>query len=242
MSNFIGGLSVSGLGGAGFGGVTQSTAGKSWIRTALDHLFDGSFQGRTELLNLLQYGLTCALIVPLALALLDAATPEVNFHTSTPVMLLEVFVYVSLLLVLFLATHRLATLLPALSGVQFEKMAYTHAVIPLLLLSFGGRQGKIPVKLTILGDRLRAALHLPPRGLPGLSYNPNTQDGGAASSGGGGGGVSTGTALVVGGSQRTTDLASLPFAPTAFGGGSSSSSGGGGFSSLPGGTLMGVNY
>lgn len=106
-------------------------------------------------MNLLQYGFLGGILLLPFLAFIDYLVPAPNFHTSSAFLIFEIVMHLLLLLLTFLFVHRITTFIPPLSGVQYEKMCFTHAVIPFLII-VGTIHTKLAAKIVILFDRIRA--------------------------------------------------------------------------------------
>lgn len=135
--------------------IASSTS--SSLSSFFGHVFDSSFQGKVETMNLLQYGFVGGVMLLPFMAAIEMVVPAVNFHTSSPLLLFEIIMHLLLLFLAFLFVHRITTYIPTLSGVQYEKMSYIHAILPFLMI-IGTIHTKIAAKLIILLDRFRAKM------------------------------------------------------------------------------------
>lgn len=106
-------------------------------------------------MNLIQYGFVGGIVLLPFMVGVDAIVPAVNFHTSSLLLVFEIIMHLLLLLLSFLLAHRITTFIPTLSGVQYEKMSYIHAILPFLMI-VGTVHTKIAAKIVILADRFRA--------------------------------------------------------------------------------------
>lgn len=138
---------------------------KSTLQAFTEHVFDASFNGRKELMNMLQYGFVSAAVLMPLLAGVDAVIPEVSFHTHTILLMFEICAQLLLQMLVILFVHRVVTFMPTISGVQYAPVSPSAALIPFLVVMFT-LHTKLSAKATIVGDRWRHYWQMRPRRLP----------------------------------------------------------------------------
>jgi hypothetical protein len=120
--------------------------------TFFEHVFNGTEQGRAEVLNVAQYGVMAFLPIAALNLSVNYLSPEVDADKGSPVLLLEILLQIVLMFTGMVLIHRLCTFFSTWSGYRYEHLNMSSTILAFLVLVLS-QPTKIGLKTRILTDR-----------------------------------------------------------------------------------------
>jgi hypothetical protein len=132
-----------------FGGSNEQFIKKTFI----NHVFSTTEEGKSEILNVLQYaGLAVIPIIGLN-KLVQKFIPDADLDKSNLEIVFEIVLQVIILFIGIILIHRIITFIPTYSGFPYPQLMLTNATLTFLVIVLS-IQTKLGIKANILVDRL----------------------------------------------------------------------------------------
>tara|TARA_B110000483_G_scaffold223800_1_gene281992 strand:+ start:1502 stop:2140 length:639 start_codon:yes stop_codon:yes gene_type:complete len=119
----------------------------------INHVFSNSDEDKSELLNVVQYGLMAIIPVIILNKLIHRFIPEADPDKSSLELLVEMAIQVVLIFVGLILIHRIITYFPTYSGFKYENLSLTNIILAFLVIVLS-IQSKLGLKGNILFDRV----------------------------------------------------------------------------------------
>ena len=120
--------------------------------TFLNHVFDTSEEGKSEILNVVQYAVTGILPIVALNKTIQKFIPEADIEKSSLEVLAEIFIQIVVMFIGIVLIHRLITYFPTYSGYKYEAFNLTTVILAFLVIVLS-LQTKMGIKVNILVDR-----------------------------------------------------------------------------------------
>jgi hypothetical protein len=121
-------------------------------KSFLGHVFSTTEEGKSELLNVIQYASLGILPIVVLNKLIQRFVPEADTDKSSLELLVEIFAQVVIMFCGIILIHRMVTYVPTYSGFKYENLALTHVILAFLVIVLS-IQTKLGIKVNILVDR-----------------------------------------------------------------------------------------
>lgn len=122
---------------------------KSFIK----HVFNFEEDGKTEMLNIIQYALLGMVPIIVLNKLMQKYVPEADDSKSSLEIVAEIVVQVITMFIGILIIHRIITFVPTYSGVKYPEFNVVFIVLAVLMITMS-LQTKLGEKVSILVDRV----------------------------------------------------------------------------------------
>ena len=121
-------------------------------KTFLSHVFSTSEESKSEIINVVQYGILAVIPVVVLNKLIQRFVPEADFEKSTLEILIEIFIQLVVMFCGIIVIHRIITYIPTYSGFKYESLALTNVILAFLIIVLS-IQTKLGIKVNIIVDR-----------------------------------------------------------------------------------------
>ena len=122
-------------------------------KTFLGHVFSSTEEGKSEILNVIQYALMGVIPVVLLNKSIQRFIPEADTEKSSLEILAEIFIQLIVMFCGIIIIHRIITYFPTYSGFKYEHLTLTNVILAFLVLVLS-IQTKMGIKVNIMVDRL----------------------------------------------------------------------------------------
>jgi hypothetical protein len=121
-------------------------------KTFLSHVFSTTEEGKSEILNVVQYALLGVIPVVLLNKAIQRFIPDADMDKSSVEILLEILIQLVVMFVGIVLIHRVITYIPTYSEHNYEPLNLTTVVLAFLVLVLS-IQTKMGIKVNILVER-----------------------------------------------------------------------------------------
>ena len=122
-------------------------------KTFFSHVFSTTEEGKSELLNIVQYATLGVIPIVCLNKLIQRFIPEADLDKSTIELLAEIFIQLIVMFCGIVVIHRIITFIPTYSGFKYENLVLTNVILAFLVLVLS-IQTKLGLKTNILVDRV----------------------------------------------------------------------------------------
>ena len=122
-------------------------------KTFLSHVFSTSEEGKSEILNVVQYAILGVIPVVILNKLVQRFVPEADTEKSSLEILIEIFIQLVVMFCGIIVIHRIITYIPTYSGFKYESLALTNVILAFLIIVLS-IQTKLGIKVNIIVDRV----------------------------------------------------------------------------------------
>jgi len=122
-------------------------------KTFLNHVFSTTDEGKSELLNVIQYSLFGVVPIVILNKLIQRFVPDADPEKSSLEITIEIFIQIILMFCGIVIIHRIITYFPTYSGYKYENLVLTNVILAFLVLILS-IQTKMGIKVNILVDRI----------------------------------------------------------------------------------------
>ena len=122
-------------------------------KTFISHVFSTTEEGKSEILNVVQYASLGIIPIVCLNKLIQRFIPEADLDKSTIELLAEIFIQLTVMFCGIIVVHRIITYIPTYSGFKYENLTLTNVILAFLVLVLS-IQTKMGIKVNILVDRL----------------------------------------------------------------------------------------
>jgi hypothetical protein len=122
-------------------------------KSFLNHVFSTTDEGKSELLNVIQY--SCFGVVPIVILnkLIQRFVPDADPEKSSLEIIIEIFIQLIFMFCGIVIIHRIITYFPTYSGYKYENLVLTNVILSFLVLILS-IQTKMGIKVNIIVDRI----------------------------------------------------------------------------------------
>jgi hypothetical protein len=122
-------------------------------KSFLSHVFSTTEDGKSEVLNVIQYA--CLGVIPVVILnkLIQRFVPEADADKSTLELLVEIFIQLIVMFCGIIVIHRIITYIPTYSGFKYENLMLTNVILSFLVIVLS-IQTKLGIKVNILVERV----------------------------------------------------------------------------------------
>jgi len=129
-------------------------------KTFFSHVFSTTDEGKSELLNVIQYSTLGVIPVVVLNKLIYNYIPDADPDKSSLEVLAEIFIQMVVMFCGIILIHRIITYIPTYSGFKYENLVLTNVILAFLILVFS-IQTKLGLKVNILVDSVYELWHGP---------------------------------------------------------------------------------
>jgi len=122
-------------------------------KSFIQHVFSTTEEGKSEILNVLQYGLLGIIPVVLLNKAIQKFIPEADPCKSSLEIGLEILIQLAIILIGIVIIHRIITFVSPYSGFPYSHLLLTNSILTFLVIVLS-IQTKIGIKVNILFERL----------------------------------------------------------------------------------------
>lgn len=130
--------------------LSKATSGKHGF---FKHVFNFDDQSKTDMLNIVQYGVLALVPVIILNKIMQRFVPEADEDKGSFELSAEVLVQVVAMFLVILIIHRIITYVPTYSGEKYADFSVTNIILAMLVIILS-LQTKLGEKVSILVDRL----------------------------------------------------------------------------------------
>jgi hypothetical protein len=130
--------------------LSKATSGKHGF---FKHVFNFDDQSKTDMLNIVQYGVLALVPVIILNKIMQRFVPEADEDKGSFELSAEVLVQVVAMFLVMLIIHRIITYVPTYSGEKYADFSVTNIILAMLVIILS-LQTKLGEKVSILVDRL----------------------------------------------------------------------------------------
>ena len=131
------------------GGVYTPTASKTFF----SHVFSTSEEGKSEILNTVQYSFLGIIPIILLNKLIQRIIPDADPDKSSIEILVEVLIQIVIMFIGIIVIHRIITYIPTYSEFKYDSFHLTTVILSFLVIVLS-IQTKLGIKVNILFDRI----------------------------------------------------------------------------------------
>jgi uncharacterized membrane protein (DUF373 family) len=117
------------------------------------HVFNFNEESKSEMMNIVQYGILALLPVVFINKLMNKYVPEADDEKKSIEILAEIIIQVVVLFLGILLIHRIITYVPTYSGEKYADFSVTNIILAMLVIILS-LQTKLGEKVSILVDRV----------------------------------------------------------------------------------------
>ena len=117
------------------------------------HVFNFDEESKTDMLNIVQYGVLAILPLVLFNKSLQRLVPEADEEKHSVELSMEVIAQVVVVFLGILFIHRIITFIPTYSGIKYAEFNVTNIILSVLIILLS-LQTKLGEKISILADRV----------------------------------------------------------------------------------------
>ena len=122
-------------------------------KTFFNHVFSMTEEGKSEILNVIQYSLMGVVPIVILNKLIQRFIPEADAEKSSLELFVEILIQLIVMFCGIIFIHRLITYFPTYSGFKYENLVLTNVILAFLILVLS-IQTKLGIKVNILVDRV----------------------------------------------------------------------------------------
>ena len=122
-------------------------------KTFFNHVFSTTEEGKSELLNVIQYSFFGVIPIVILNKLIQKFIPDADPEKSSLEVIIEIFIQLIFMFCGIVIIHRIITYFPTYSGYKYENLVLTNVILAFLILILS-IQTKMGIKVNILVDRL----------------------------------------------------------------------------------------
>jgi len=122
-------------------------------KTFFNHVFSTTEEGKSEILNVVQYSLLGVVPVVFLNKLIQRFIPEADSEKSSLEILAEILIQLIVMFCGIVLIHRIITYIPTYSEYKYESLSLTNVILAFLIIVLS-IQTKLGIKVNILVDRL----------------------------------------------------------------------------------------
>ena len=126
---------------------------ESHKKTFFSHVFSTTEEGKSELLNVVQYSFLGVIPIVVLNKLIQRFIPDADDEKSSIEIIIEVLLQLIVMFCGIVLIHRIITYIPTYSGFKYENLVLTHVILAFLVIVLSV-QTKLGIKVNILFDRL----------------------------------------------------------------------------------------
>lgn len=131
------------------GSITDHSNRPSFI----NHVFSSTEEGKAEIYNAIQYGITAIIPIVVLNKLVQRFIPDPDNEKGSIEILGEVILQLTILFVGIILIHRIITFIPTFSKYKYEGLTITNVILAFLIIILS-LQTKIGIKTNILYERV----------------------------------------------------------------------------------------
>lgn len=120
--------------------------------TFLNHVFSPSEEGKAEIYNAIQYGITAIIPIIILNKLIQRFIPDPDLDKGSLEILVEIILQLVILFVGIILIHRTITFIPTFSKYKYEGLTITNVILAFMIIILS-LQTKIGIKTNILYER-----------------------------------------------------------------------------------------
>jgi hypothetical protein len=121
-------------------------------KSFISHVFSTTEEGKSEILNIVQYATLGVFPIVLLNKLVQRFIPEADSDKSTLELLVEIFLQIIIMFCGMVIIHRTISYFPTYSGFKYEDLTLTNVTLAFLIIVLS-IQTKLGIKVNILTDR-----------------------------------------------------------------------------------------
>lgn len=122
-------------------------------QTFLSHVFSSSEEGKAEIYNAIQYGITAIIPIVVLNKLVQRFIPDPDLDKGSVEILVEIVLQLVVLFVGIILIHRIITYIPTFSKYKYEGLTITNVILAFMIIVLS-LQTKIGIKTNILYERV----------------------------------------------------------------------------------------
>jgi hypothetical protein len=122
-------------------------------QTFISHVFSSTEEGKAEIYNAVQYGITAIVPIVILNKLVQRFIPDPDFEKGSVEILAEIIIQLVVLFVGIILIHRIITFIPTFSKFKYEGLTITNVILAFLIIVLS-LQTKIGIKTNILYERV----------------------------------------------------------------------------------------
>lgn len=133
-----------------FGGTIIEHTNK---QTFLNHVFSFTEEGKAEVYNAVQYGISAIIPVVILNKTIQRFIPEPDLEKGSLEILVEIILQLVIIFVGIILIHRIITYVPTFSKYKYESLTLTNVILAFMIIVLS-LQTKIGIKTNILYERV----------------------------------------------------------------------------------------
>lgn len=133
-----------------FGGTIIDHSNK---QTFLNHVFSFTEEGKAEIYNAIQYGVTAIVPIVVLNKTIQRFIPEPDLDKGSIEILVEIILQLVIIFVGIILIHRIITYIPTFSKYKYESLTITNVILAFMIIVLS-LQTKIGIKTNILYERV----------------------------------------------------------------------------------------
>ena len=126
---------------------------ESHKKTFFSHVFSTTEEGKSEILNVVQYSFLGVIPIVILNKLIQRFIPDADPDKSSVEILIEILLQLIVMFCGIIIIHRIITYVPTYSGFKYENLVLTNVILGFLIIVLS-IQTKLGIKVNILFDRL----------------------------------------------------------------------------------------
>lgn len=126
---------------------------ESHKKTFFSHVFSTTEEGKSELINVVQYSFLGVIPIVILNKLIQRFIPDADPDKSSVEITIEILLQLIVMFCGIVIIHRIITYIPTYSGFKYENLVLTNVILAFLIIVLS-IQTKLGIKVNILFDRL----------------------------------------------------------------------------------------
>lgn len=122
-------------------------------KTFFSHVFSTTEEGKSELINVVQYSFLGVIPIVVLNKLIQRFIPDADPDKSSVEITIEILLQLIIMFCGIVIIHRIITFVPTYSGFKYENLVLTNVILAFLVIVLSV-QTKLGIKVNILFDRL----------------------------------------------------------------------------------------
>jgi len=122
-------------------------------QTFLNHVFSFTEEGKAEIYNAVQYGVTAIVPIVVLNKTIQRFIPEPDLDKGSLEILVEIILQLVIIFVGIILIHRIITYIPTFSKYKYESLTITNVILAFMIIVLS-LQTKIGIKTNILYERI----------------------------------------------------------------------------------------
>jgi hypothetical protein len=122
-------------------------------KTFVSHVFSTSEEGKSEILNVVQYAVLGIIPIIILNKIIQRFVPEADTDKSSLEIIVEILLQIIVMFCGIILIHRIISYIPTYSGFKYENLILTNSILAFLIIVLS-IQTKLGIKVNVLVDRL----------------------------------------------------------------------------------------